>query len=168
MRVARTLAGLALIHVLGAGALGQTAPFDAAISVPEAEVRSGPSSSPNFYVTGKLRQGTRVHVVEEKNGWLAITPPPGSFSWISGLVIERTGRTTAVVRADGAPVRVGSSLVDQEPTIEQVKLSHGTQIVILGSAKDGKWWPIEPPPQEVRYIPKEAVQSDARGGNRVE
>ena len=157
MHAARRLAGLVLVLVVGASAHGQTAPFDATISVPEAEVRSGPSSSPNFYVTGKLRQGTKVHVQEEKNGWLAITPPPGSFSWISNLVIDRAGRT-AVVHADGAPVRIGSALGDQEPTIEQVKLARGTQVVLLGTAKDGKWWPIEPPPQEVRYIPKEAVR----------
>ncbi len=158
MRASRIWCGLFAGLGLAAAAHGQTVPFDATISRPQVEVRSGPSEK--LYATGRLRQGASVHVLKEENDWLAITPPPGSFSWISGLVldVDRT-RRTAVVHADGAPVRVGSALVDQEPTVEQVKLSRGAQVVILGTPKDGKWWPIEPPPQEVRYVPKDAVRT---------
>lgn len=176
MRAARTLAGLALMIGLGNVVCGQSAPYEATISVPQVEVRSGPSSK--FYATGKLFQGERVQVREEKDGWLAITPPKGSFSWISSWVIERREKTAIVLAQDGAPVRVGSSLSDQEPTVEQVKVARGSMHRIVGPAQDGKWWPIEPPQQEVRYIPKDAVQTkptvetvsnsppaDAKGGN---
>lgn len=158
MRAISLFSGLALVIGSAAGARGQTTPFDATIAIPEVQVHSGPSEK--FYPTGKLRQGSPVHVIKEENGWLAITPPAGSFSWISGLVMDvDRNRRTGVVHADGVPVRVGSTMIDQEPTVEQVKLSRGTQVVILGSPKDGKWWPIEPPPQEVRYIPKDAVRT---------
>jgi hypothetical protein len=113
-----------------------------------------------FYATSKLGQGARVEVVQEvEGGWLAIKPPMGSFSWINDRFIERHGRTADVLGTK-TPVRVGSSLTDIEPTVERVQLDRGAQVVIIGDAlyKDGVWWPIEPPPQEYRYIPRDAVK----------
>jgi hypothetical protein len=160
---------MALAFAAASGASGQT-PYDSSVIVPEVEVRSGPS--PQFYATAKLRQGTVVHVLEEKDGWVAITPPPGSFSWINGRLIDRTGRVAVVLTE--APVRVGSSVCNEPPNREQVKLPRGAQVVILGAAHTpaddptgGTWWPIQPPPQEVRYIPKEAVRASAPVENMV-
>lgn len=164
MRPARQLAGMAMILVLASVGRGQQAPFDATVAMPEVEVRSGPS--PQFYATTKLRQGTSVHVLEEKDGWLAIAPPAGSFSWINNRLIDRNGRT-AVVLTD-APVRIGSSVSNAPPTVEQVTLARGAQVIIMGEPYSpqeeqpaGKWWPIQPPPQERRYIPKDAVRTTA-------
>ncbi len=134
------------------------APSSAVVTDKEIEVRSGPSV--RFYATCKLSQGARVEVVQEvEGGWLAIKPPPGSFSWINDHFIERHGRSAVVLGAK-TPVRVGSSLTDIEPTVERVQLERGAQVVIIGEAlyKDGIWWPIEPPPQEYRYIPRDAVK----------
>ena len=62
MRLARPTSGFALLLIGAATAHAQIAP-EVAISVPEVEVRSGPS--PAFYATGKLRQGDRVTVLRE-------------------------------------------------------------------------------------------------------
>lgn len=164
MRTSRLLAGMALALAVATSARGQQTPYETTIALPEVEVRSGPSTQ--FYPTAKLRQGAAVRVLEEKDGWLAIAPPSGSFSWINGRLIDRSGRTAVVVTE--APVRVGSSVSNQPPTVEQVKAPRGAQVVILGEAhtppddpNSGMWWPIQPPPQEVRYIPKDAVKTMA-------
>src|SRR5438093_11253586 len=79
MQTARLLGGLAVLFIAARAVLAE--PTKASIATPEAIVRSGPS--PEFYATGKLRQGDAVRVVgEEVTGWLAIVPPAGSFSWI--------------------------------------------------------------------------------------
>jgi len=66
-----------------------------------------------------------------------------------------------VLALEGAPVRVGSSLTNQPPSVEQTKLERGAQVVVLGDhhvADDGgKWWPIQPQ-KEVRFLPKDAVK----------
>jgi len=161
MRAARHLAGMALTLAVAATCQAQT-PYETTVAVPEVEVRSGPSTQ--FYPTAKLRLGATVRVVEDKGEWLAIAPPSGSFSWINGRLIDRSGRIAVVVTE--APVRVGSSISNLPPTVEQVKAPRGAQVVIMGEPhtppddpNSGMWWPIQPPPQEVRYIPKDTVKT---------
>ncbi len=89
MRPAGKTWGMALLFALGSLAKADPpAPYETTITVPEVEVRAGPS--PQFYATMKLRQGERVQVVEQRDGgWLAVEPPPGSFNWINERFIER-------------------------------------------------------------------------------
>lgn len=161
MRPVRYVGGLSLLLALAAAARGQTAPGEATISQAEVEVRSGPSQM--FYPTGKLRRGDRVKVVrEEEGGWLAISPPPGSFSWINARFLDRAGRQ-GIVHGDEVPLRVGSELSSAPPRVERFKAKGGTQVVVLDSRQnydeDGGWVPIAPVPQEVRYIPADAVKA---------
>ena len=128
------------------------------VTVPEIEVRCQPGEK--VYATSKLRKGDRVLVRREEAGdWLAIEPPRGSFSWINNRLIQRYGSYGRVTTE--APVRVGSSVTKEPPSVEQVKLDPGTQVIILGNpmvAGDGStWWPIKPPAREARFIPKSAV-----------
>lgn len=158
MRPIRILAGIALTLMLLPPLRGEPVPYEASIVLPEVAVRSGPS--PKFYVTSKLTKGDRVRVLEDKGEWLAIAPPKGSFSWINGRLIERHGHT-AVVLSPEAPTRIGSSLINALPDVEGAKLQRGTQVVVKpgNPVEDagGVWWAIDPTPQEVRYVPKDAV-----------
>jgi uncharacterized protein YgiM (DUF1202 family) len=137
----------------------------ATVSVNEVDVRSGPGGG--FYATGRLRKGERVEIVREVDGgYLAIKPPPGSFSWINATFVERNGRYATVLGhpETPTPVRVGSALTSVEPTVEQVKVQRGSQVIIIGPEvvhDDGVWLPIQPPPQELRFIPKDAVSMTA-------
>lgn len=169
MRAGRLLSGLTVLVLSGTWAHADPAghvPYDATIMAPEVEVRSGPSADAKYYATGKLRQGEKVQVLrEEDGGWLAIKPPPGSFSWINTRFIElvdqdRGGR----VLADDAPVRIGSAVVNTPPTVEaKSRLKRGFVAIVLDAKKvpgdDGMWLPIVPGPDEVRYISAEAVKS---------
>jgi hypothetical protein len=138
--------------------------YTAVVKDAVAEVRSGPSDDPKMYATNRLRQGTVVEVVgEREGGWLAIKPPAGSFSWINLILLERDNdRVWHVVAHDdtSVPVRIGSELINEKPTVEGARVARGSIVVAVGKEKvadDGKWLPIEPPPGELRYIKAEAV-----------
>ena len=115
MRAAHLLCGVTTFLLAGQLASGAEpvphGPYDATITAAEVDVRSGPGADVKYYATSKLRQGEKVQVLrEEDGGWLAIKPPPGSFSWINTRYIElvdqdRGGR----VLADDVPVRMGSA-----------------------------------------------------------
>jgi uncharacterized protein YraI len=158
MRNARLLIGLAVLVVSTWAVRAEPVPYT--ITATEVMVRSGPS--PEFYATGKLGRGDTVRVRgEETTGWLAIVPPPGSFSWINARFVEQMGSNRAVVKAAEAPIRVGSRLVNQEPTVERIRVAAGTIVTIIGkpeAARDGTWLPILPVPSEARFIPAEAVR----------
>jgi hypothetical protein len=129
------------------------------------EVRSGPSDHANYYSTSKLKPGDRVKIVTnapKHDGWLAIVPPAGSFSWVSALLVKQEGPKTGYVVAEDAPVLIGSSLIKDPPRVKTYPLRRGTLVDILDKpleCNDGsRWLPIKPHVTEVRYIPASAVQ----------
>jgi hypothetical protein len=161
MNPVRLLGGIALVFALAGTAVGQPATYPAVVVVPEVEVRSGPSD--RYYATGKLRQGqpVEVHREREQNGYLAITPPEGSFSWINSRFVQEYGQT-AVVLAPDADVFVGSQLVDRQPDVKGARVQPGTQVVLIGkpfAGDGGTWLPIRPVPSEVRFVPPDAVRA---------
>ncbi len=88
MRSAPLLGALALL-LPARPALAQRPPDLRVVIQPGAEVRAGPSLDPHLYPTNRLERGQTVEVVEERpDGWLAIRPPDGSFSWINTRFLE--------------------------------------------------------------------------------
>ncbi|MCC6416753.1 MAG: hypothetical protein IT429_00720 [Gemmataceae bacterium] len=158
----------------GAPAAREPAPTEMTIIVPEVEVRSGPSEK--FYPTGKMYRGQRVTVLRENPrapGWYEIKPPPGSFSWINAVFVEKQKSPYGVVRADPntpVPVMAGSLSHQGEPNVETDKVKRGTQVTILDPTSkvsrsgSGSWLTIEPTAGEVRYVPAQALQ----GGSGVQ
>jgi hypothetical protein len=122
-----------------------------------------------MYATNVLKQGQTVQVLKElPDGWLAIKPPPGSFSWINTRFLEHVSPQSpywVVVTHDDAPlpVRVGSEVYDSKPTVEGSRVVRGTSVVAIPGgreqvdAEDGVWLPIEPPEMELRYVRAQAV-----------
>ncbi len=158
MRAAWLWGGMTAAIFAGATAAAEPT-IQEMIVTAEVDVRCQPGEK--VYATSKLRKGDRVRVLREEAGdWLAIEPPRGSFSWINNRLIQRYG-SLARVTTDTAPVLVGSSVSKEAPSVEQVRLERGTQVIILGNsmlADDGStWWPIKPPAREARFIPKSAV-----------
>jgi hypothetical protein len=134
------------------------------------EVRCG--AGDKHYTTSYLNPNEKVLVLRESKryaGWLEIKPPAGSYSLINSRYVTRYGHFIGAVVADeGTPIPTepGSAVVDvinQKQKCENEKpLSRGTLVVILddkGSfTENGNFLPIQPTPEEVRYIPKEAVE----------
>lgn len=132
------------------------------IVVPEVEVRSGPSHSPLFYPTGKLRAGDRVQVVgEPENGFLKIVPPPGSFSLIHKRDVQLLNPSSGQVVAEQAMTVMGG--LTPTYNVRGTFLPRGTVVTILGSetvhTAQGpvEYWKIVPI-NEYRYIPTSAVR----------
>jgi hypothetical protein len=142
----------------------ETAPYQATIKVPEAEVRSGHGSDPKLYPTNRLHSRDTVEVTKDLgDGWLEIMPPRRSFSWINARMVEPVSGNIYVVkgeRGERVPVLYGSELREAKPTVEATRVPVGSQVVRIGkrqTADDGVWLPIEPPPSERRYLLAEAV-----------
>jgi hypothetical protein len=101
-------------------------------------------------------------VKEEQSGWLAIRPPADSFDWIDARAVTREG-PYAAVQTDGVHVLIGSRLRQEMPDVQGARLVRGTQLVVVGAPFTPPggitWLPIQPPPQEFRYIPATAVKT---------
>ncbi|MFO0965605.1 MAG: hypothetical protein U0793_08490 [Gemmataceae bacterium] len=134
------------------------------VTLPRVEVRSSPDEE--YQATSVLKQGDRVVVLRQSKdqpGWLAIQPPPGSFSWINAKNVKLANPRTAVVESEAgeAPVLPGSSVVNKAPNVESVKIKNGSIAIVVDrpfSADGNTWLPIQPPPTEVRFIPAEALR----------
>ena len=151
--------------LIGLLALGQPG-TPARIVTAQAEVRSGPGVDAKLYPTNLLKAGDTVLVLEERpDGWIAIKPPQGSFSWIQLKLLQQVvpnqpNYLVQVPEGTKAQVFIGSSLNNTKPTVESIKLSRGAQVKAYGSPQaDGSetWLPIFPPDSEVRYIKGESI-----------
>src|SRR5262245_11890568 len=169
MRFRLALAGILMLlgsrPALAQSAPGQGKGGEMTIAVPEVDAHSGPGLA--FNITNRLRQGDRVVVVHDAKtqpGWVAIKAPPGSFSWIEAKhLLRRPDNQIAAVIGDApVPVRPGSALTTKAPDCESTSVKPGTLVVVVGrevQTDAGVWLPIEPPPQDVRYILQEALRS---------
>jgi len=153
----------AVVFLVGTAACFAQDPTTKFIMVPEVEVRSGPSF--NFYPTSMLRQNDSVRIVTEtapQPDWVAIAPPAGSFSWINAKAVKRKEGQPSLGIVDSdvpVPVMPGSSVTSKAPNVEQVKLEKGTVVVILDETlAEGAYLAIQPPVNEVRYIPAQAIK----------
>ncbi len=173
MRSAPLLTCLTLTALLGLSAAATADPYVATIQV-ETDARAGHGDSPTFYPTNHLKLNDRVTVLQElDDGWLAILPPPGSFSWVNkqNLVIDRSKNPPILmVDAPEAPVRIGSNVWTGPPAIVGVTKKRGQILTPIANPREitdaeGTWTPIEPPPGEVRYIKAEAVRKPEAAGN---
>jgi uncharacterized protein YgiM (DUF1202 family) len=146
------LLGWLLLVVGAAVAMADTQPYEARVVVARAQIRSGPGE--NFYPTDALERGATVEVYRERpDGWLAIRPPRGSFSWVFGRHLQLRDDRLAETDKDEVASRIGSRFGNQRNAV-QVKLRKGELVEILGEEEsDGEtWYKIEPPAGEFRWI----------------
>jgi hypothetical protein len=114
-----------------------------------------------------LKQGDKVVVLRQNKdpNWLEIKPPSDSFSWINAKYVKQMDATHGYVECDPAspaPSLAGSKIVDSPPNTEIIKLTRGTQVVLIARplvVQGETWLPILPHPSEVRYIPAESVSA---------
>jgi len=145
------------------------------------EAWSGPNQEKN-YSTNVLTQGAKVVIKCDQNGkpkvipdisdkhpgWLEIKPPADSYSWIHQRYITPGNAQTKtwIVTADGpVGIYVGSRTVGDEPRVERVQLTKGTQVIVIGTPMAGKlggyYYPIQSPDTEPRFIPANAINQTA-------
>jgi hypothetical protein len=168
------LVGLTLV-LFASRANAQQPPYRAVVTDPEVKVRSAPSD--RLDETGTLLRGTVVIVErEEANGWLAITAPYGSVSWVSLQFIndpaldKKAPKNVYVDAEDGVTLAVGKAGLAQPLDIRRTKVPDGTILLVIGEKVtiSGKsWYPVCPPAGDVRYVPKTAVQIERPVTNNV-
>jgi len=160
----RQVAAILVICACCLGTFAQTSPKFAYIALPQVEARAGRSLDPKIYPTNLLRFRETIEVIEEKDGWVGIKPPPGSFSWIDRAMVDPVAGSNTnytVTGAKSVPTRIGSAINGETmPTIEGVSLPKGSQVLSFWAPlKEGdkQWLKIEPPEGEVRWLPRDAV-----------
>ena len=170
-----------LLALLGAAtASAQTQSTVAVVKVGSVSVRCGPSDQ--MAVCGTLEQGAEVIAHHpEGNDWWAIQPPAGSLSWISQINVElkrRPGEATdtfpvdAVVNAlDSGDVKIAAGMMGEKKplNVQRTKIPSGTLVRIVGPRvtldADGSqtgWYPILPPRDDFRYVPRTALEVTGR------
>ena len=149
------LTALAAASAMTARGADVKTPYEAEIVADDVPVRAGNGS--RYYVTGKLRRGDRVRVHRhDPGGWYMIAPPQGSFSWIRADYVQRQANV-GVLTQNQVVVRVGTEFGDDHE-IEQVRLSTGDQVEILGERilqlgpGATRMYQIKPPQGEYRWI----------------
>lgn len=171
-----SLAGLVIVALAGPVS-AQAVLYQGTVNQSNAPVWCRPATGTGIYHTNELSQGSVVQVVQDLgNGWLAIMPPPGSFSWINRREVQfnqfRNNPDTLVAWAGDNVTRVnvfvGSDITPAtRGTVLSVQLAPGTQVhhVKRPDVKDdnGDWTPIEAPYTEMRYIRVEMVTKSAPG-----
>ncbi|MCA9044456.1 MAG: hypothetical protein KDA69_09055 [Planctomycetaceae bacterium] len=138
-------------------------PYEATVAVDDVEVRCGPGQ--RYYVTSKLKAGTRLTVHRhDHGGWFMIAPPPGSFSLIDADYVDVNGNrgTVSVAPVEAGQqarvvVRIGSEVSDDHAYFGR-QLANGDGVQILGrktlQTERGlrEMLQIVPPSQEFRWI----------------
>ena len=153
---------------LGVCAEAATFPFEGIVQVNDSlRVRSGPSE--RYYRTGLLKPNDRVTVLRQQGEWLAIRPPEGSFSWVSGQFVRQIGPDEGEIMGQNVNVRVGTLLSERLRDTVQVQLTAGTVVKILQTKTFNHgplaqtWHKIAPPADEVRWVHGRFIQrSDGR------
>ena len=140
------------------------APRTGVVKIDKANVRNG--ASEKFEITNELQQGTQVEILEEMPGdWLKIKPPAGSISYVSmtlldtprpdGSILVCTFENTTV------PVYPGSVVNSGRTKVFSTHLKRGEIVVPRGQPiqdAESNWLPIDPPPSEVRYLQRSALE----------
>ncbi len=115
-------------------------------------VRSGPGQ--RYYPTQQLPQGFAVKVYRhDGDGWCAIRPPEGSFSWVAAHEMRLVEPNVAEVIAERAVTRVGSTLSPTRSAV-QVLLERGERVAAAPGkpTDDPNWLRVVPPAGEFRWI----------------
>lgn len=158
--VAMLAAACGFACISHADLLAQSFPYTATINAQAPFYGQAGDAAPPC---GYLAVGSSVEVYKNEAGWLAVRPPVGSFSWVSGDEVSATAQSDVVqVGAAGAKGWIGHQ-GNNERTISQVTLNPGEPLKVVGEAtliatgQPVKWYKIAPPPGEFRYVPAQYV-----------
>ena len=149
-------------------AFGQSVPYHGTIADPEVKLRAGPSDK--YPETTLLKKGDCIIIYGEENGWLAVQDPPQiirSISWVRTQQIDFNKNKPipqlVTVGESGAILRAGEMGVAQPSAIQKVTVPASTILTVIGPGvnfSEGTWYPVVPPAEDYRYLPKSAVKFD--------
>jgi hypothetical protein len=159
MRAAGLLFLAAYLTTAGASRAETKFPYTRTVPPDGVTLRSGPSLE--FYPTDRLAPGARLEVYrEEKDGWLAVRPPPGSFSLVERRQLKAGAESgVAVAVTDDVLACVGSRTEAVRTYVSQVRLRKDEPVELLDKwddetpeSEDQAWCRIAPPSGEFRWV----------------
>lgn len=160
--------GFAFLFIFGtSSSKAQSFPYRATVCETEAFVRSGPGT--DFYPTDRLHNGDAVEVYKHTpDGWCAIRPPLGSFSFISARYVQMAQSDLGQIAGGSAPVYVGSRLSPEHSQV-QVTLTPGKVVEVLEMPTNGleAMCKISPPAGEFRWIHGKFLSPNQTGVTEV-
>ncbi|GIW87678.1 MAG: hypothetical protein KatS3mg108_2002 [Isosphaeraceae bacterium] len=134
------------------------------VAVDQAELLVAPDDA--SATTHRLAKGQRLDVVDEgPDGWLAVLPPPGSFSWIDrdAITIEPDGKARVIEQRAAVRPGVEGGLM---PAGVWTIVPRGIELELMDLAPlvlrqaDGTrriFYAVRPPRGELRYLRVEEV-----------
>lgn len=138
--------------------------FTIPIGVDIAPVFASPSAK--SYQTSRMSRDEVAEVYfRNADGFCAVRPPQGSFSWINSKFVELESSTSGRVCSESGkaiPARVGGAS-PATSSVVQVGLKDGQTVKILDeeTLEDGSvWYKIAPPPGEFRWISAASLARD--------
>lgn len=162
----KLLAAVTLLALFGAALTAQDVaktassksgefPFTGVVATEQLNVRILPGTTPDAIIVAILKQGDVVTVCGEKDGFYAINPPEGAWTWIWGKNLQVNG-STGVVVTNEAPVRI-----DARSNAKQVgTLAEGTRVHIIKEHLG--WYKIKAPDSVKFWVAKKYIKS--KGG----
>ncbi len=172
----RSLAAVGVVWgLLSMVALSEPPRSIGTVTVPEVAVRATPrADGPD---AGILFRGDVV-IVDHAEGddWIAIQPPAGALSWINHKFIQvnrdRGFPQNAVVQSEGeVRLAAGRSGENRPLDIRKAMIPDGTIVRVLSAGVKSEddqsiWYPIQPPHDDYRYLPRSAVQTAGVANDR--
>ena len=138
------------------------------VHTPSANVRGGRSEI--FPITGYLRQGQSVHIVNEDGDFYGVLPPPGSSSGSRTSPFARTRRQadhdqlgpslcSTTLSSGSAATALRSRCLTKPSSWLAARSSKSSATRSSSTAR--RWWRIQPPPGELRFIAKDSLNSQS-------
>ncbi len=104
-------------------------------------VRANPGTA--YEVVAKVQNGDRLTVVNRRDDWYEITPPPGTEAWCASRFLAANGEVTG----DDVRLRSGPGVMFSEFG----KLNRGEKIELIGHDRDG-WQQVVPPDHATVWV----------------
>lgn len=135
-------------------ALAQDYPFVGVINSDDVNIRSG--AGQNYYPVMQLPRGALVEVHENLYHWYKITPPGGSFAYISKEFVKVDGaKAGGIIVGQRVRVRAPSPAGPDDSYKILLRLNDGDAVTILGV--DGGYYKIAPPADARFYVSQDLV-----------
>jgi hypothetical protein len=126
------------------------------------EVMSAAAPEPRIINAANSAPAARYGRWIYHNNWFQITPPPGSFSWISKTYVEidKANPKKGVVTGDAVRVWAGSDFVEpMRSSSLQTKLNKGDAVEIIGTPEgEGDYYKIIRP-KTLRWISGDSLKA---------
>jgi SH3-like domain-containing protein len=142
-----------------------TFPFTGEVTGSRVNLRMSPDTTSAIVAT--MKQGSRLVVVGEKDGWYETLPTGNATVWVHKNILNELGDGTGTVLVDGAKMRSDSRI-----TAETLgTLEAGTTVTIKG--KNAEWFKIQAPKTihcwiSAKYIDFVEVYDEAELQRRAE